>query len=115
MLPLDQGFRTEYNDEEARTANKLGQYFLSRFAENLLAGIPPQHPNTQELVSLYRKEYIDVYLFPSTPTQIYALGLSIVVDPNKRKVCEDRQNGLADYLSQALLTYYQVWKETFRT
>lgn len=110
MIRLDQGFRTEYNEAEAQAANQLSRSFLAWFAENLVAGIPPEHPDTQTLAQRYRKEYIDEYLFPCTPPQIYALGLSIAVDPNKRKVCEDYQEGLADYLSQALIAYYEAWK-----
>ena len=102
--------RMEFNDSEAKAANQTRDQLLKLFAENLLAGCEPEHPSTQALVERYRREYIDIYLFPSTPIQIFGMGKAIAIDPHNRRECEAYEPGMADYLSQAMIAYYQNTK-----
>lgn len=102
--------RMEFNDSEANTANQTRNTLLRGFVSLMQQGLPADGEQTQAQVERYRSEYIDPYLFPSTPIQIFGMGTAIAVDAGTRKICEDYAEGLADYLSQAMICYYQNCK-----
>lgn len=111
MSDPNQGFRLKFNDSEAIAANKTRKELLLLFVALQHAGHSPEDAESQAMVERYRNEYIDVYLFTSSPIQIFALGTAISLDPYNRMECEEIAEGLADFLSQAMLAYYHKQKE----
>ncbi|MBQ6807862.1 MAG: TipAS antibiotic-recognition domain-containing protein [Firmicutes bacterium] len=112
MAQGEQKIRLKFTDDEAKTANATRGMLLQLFRQNQQAGLSPEDPDTQALMERYRREYIDIYLFTSTPIQIFAMGTALAVDPHNQKECDRYGEGLAAYLSQAMLAYYKQQKET---
>lgn len=106
MANFNNGYKAEFTQKEADAATAIRDELLNAMAELMHSDIPPQHPQLLALVERYRFEFIDKYLYRSTPVVMLGLSTVLATDPRNRAAYERYAAGLADYLAAAFRAYY---------
>ena len=101
------GYKKEFGATEVKEAHSKRDEILNAMATCLKNGVNPESDAVFALVQRYCNEFIDIYLYKSTPIIIYGLSTVLDIDQRNRTVYEKYQAGLADYLSTAFRCYYE--------
>lgn len=108
------GFNPDYiddfNDNQARQATEDRDRILGKIAAAVQAGVQPKSDQAMELVDEYRRDFIDKWMYKSTP--IIFFGLAAVVEENRPdKLAYDAYGeGTAHWLKTAFRAYYYYAK-----
>jgi|GEM_PF-4013634 len=108
MANFNTGYKAEFTDQEAQAARSVRDELLNALAALMRDGVASDAPETLALVERYRLEFIDRYLYRSTPAVILGLSAVLAADPRNRAAYEQYGAGLADYLSAAFRAYYDT-------
>lgn len=100
------GYKLDFTDQEVREATAVRDAILNEIAGCMNGGLPPSAQPVVALVERYRFEFIDQYLYRSTPIIILGLASTMAALPENRQAYEAYCPGLADYLSDAFRAYY---------
>lgn len=100
------GYKLEFSDKEACEARAMRDSILRELAECMDCGLPPDAERALALVERYRFDFIDQYLYRSTPVIMLGLASTIAALPENRRAYDAYAPGLAEYLAQAFRAYY---------